>query len=355
VPISVSADPSVQPDGVAGRFRLVSSRVALALGVALVIAMVAAAPLSILGGSGNGFFAVALLPFGIVGAAISWRQPWNPIGSVLLLLLALAVVASSDAGSYAAMVYRRGDHLPLGRLAVFLAPGAWIWLVALLPVPVALFPEGRLSRRWRWLLGVYLAGYCGGFLATAGWQNAQGALARHIRVDSSGQLASNSESGTSAADAVPIALYIGFGLVWLGRLLGAYRGSSGDYRQQLKWLLTGSAISITGLVLAVTTSGGRSLLAIVGGIGFIVSLLALPTGLGVGILKYRLYEIDRLISRTISYLLVTEATVTTFRTRLWEAVDLDAVRQELLRTVDGAVEPAHTSLWIRLSGTGPRR
>ena len=133
-----------------------------------------------------------------------------------------------------------------------------------------------------------------------------------------------------------------------------------------------------------------------------MSLLALPIGLGVAILKYRLYEIDRLISRTISYLLVTgllvgvfvglvglttrvlpfsspvgvaastlaaaalfnplrlrvqrlvdrrfnrarydaEETVTAFRMRLREAVDLDTVQRELLRTVDRAVEPAHTT------------
>ena len=383
------------------------------LGIALAVSMVAAVPLSILAGGGNGVFALALLPLGGVGAVIAWRQPWNPVGSVLLLL-ALAVVASSDAGSYSVMVYRQGDHLPLGRLAVFLAPGAWIWLVALLPLPLALFPDGRLSRGWRWVLWAYLACFCGVFLAIAAWQNATGALAQHVRIDSSGQLASNSaSSGTSTTDGVLILVYVGFGLAWLGRLLLAYRNSSGDYRQQLKWLLTSAAIGITGLVLAVSTNGGHSLLAVVGGIGFIVSLLALPIGLGIAILKYRLYEIDRLISRTISYLLITgllagvfvglvvlttrvlpfsspvgvaastlaaaalfnplrlrvqrvvdrrfnrarydaEATVTAFRARLREAVDLDTVQRELLQTVERAVEPAHTSLSIRPSGSGLR-
>ena len=406
-------DQGESPDlDMRGGFRLASPRVGLVLGVAVVVSMAAAIPLSALAGSGNGLFALALVPFAGVGAIIAWRQPWNPVGLVLLLL-ALVVTASSDAGSYSVMVYRRGDHLPLGRLAVFLAPGAWIWLVALLPLPLALFPDGRLSRGWRWVLWTYLACFCGFFLATAAWQNANGALAPHVQVDSSGQLASNDRSGTSTTAVVLILVYVGFGLAWLSRLVLAYRGSRGDYRQQLKWLLTSAAIGIAGLVLAVSTNGGHSFLALVGGIGFIVSLLALPIGLGVAILKYRLYEIDRLISRTISYLLVTgllagvfvglvvfttrvlpfsspvgvaastlaaaalfnplrlrvqrlvdrrfnrarydaEETVTAFRTRLREAVDPDTVQRELLRTVNRAVEPAHTTLSIRPSEP-PRR
>ncbi len=134
--------------------------------------------------------------------------------------------------------------------------------------------------------------------------------------------------------------------------------------------------------------------------------MALPVAMGVGILKYRLYEIDRLISRTLSYLIITgllagvfvgivvlttdvlpfsspvgvaastlaaaalfnplrlrvqrlvdrrfnrarydaEAIVAAFTLRLRDAVDLETVRSELLQAVDRAVEPAHASVWIR--------
>src|SRR4029077_1387596 len=137
-----------------------------------------------------------------------------------------------------------------------------------------------------------------------------------------------------------------------------------------------------------------------------LGLAALPISIGVGILKYRLYEIDRLISRTLSYLILTsllvgvfvgivvlatdvlpfsspvavaastlaaaalfnplrlrvqrlvdrrfnrarydaEAIVAAFTMRLRDAVDLDTVRGELLRAVNGAVQPAHASVWIR--------
>jgi hypothetical protein len=135
-------------------------------------------------------------------------------------------------------------------------------------------------------------------------------------------------------------------------------------------------------------------------------IAALPISIGVGILRYRLYEIDRLISRTLSYAILTgllvgvfvgivalatdvlpfsspvavaastlaaaalfnplrrrvqhavdrrfnrsrydaEEIVTAFAARLRDAVDLDTVRQELLRAVDGAVQPAHASVWLR--------
>ena len=177
--------------------------------------------------------------------------------------------------------------------------------------------------------------------------------------------------------------------------------------------MSGGAICIIGVVAGTAlSSSGSTVLVAVSHAGF-VAITALPICIGVGILKYRLYEIDRLISRTLSYLIVTgllvgvfvgivvlatdvlpfsspvavaastlaaaalfnplrkrvqhqvdrrfnrarydaEATVTAFRVRLREAVDLETVQRELLRAADRAVEPAHTSLWVRPAGTGPR-
>jgi hypothetical protein len=163
----------------------------------------------------------------------------------------------------------------------------------------------------------------------------------------------------------------------------------------LKWLLSGATVSIAGLLLTPLIGGG----------GFL-AVVALPVGMGVAILKYRLYEIDRLISRTISYAILTgllvgvfvgivalatqvlpfsspvavatstlaaaalfnplrlrvqrlvdrrfnrarydaEAIVTAFTLRLRDAVDLETIRSELLQAVNEAVPPAHASLWLR--------
>jgi hypothetical protein len=200
----------VQPEAVFGRFWLASPRGAFFLGVVTVGAMAVAVPFLILDGFG---IWLGLIPFAIVGAVIARRQPGNPVGPILLLLLlTFAIVASSDAGQYALLHYRRGHHsLPLARLAVFLAPGGWLWLIVFLPLPLALFPDGRLSQRWRRVLRAGLA-FCAFFVATVAWQNAHGVLAKHIQVDGSGQLASNGTGSTSPGDYAIIALYLAFTL-----------------------------------------------------------------------------------------------------------------------------------------------
>ena len=283
------------------RLWLASPRIALMLGFASLVSILASVPLSIL--TVGGFPGIVVIPFWVVGALVARRQRWNPVGSVLLLLT-FAVVASADAASYSLLVYRQGYHLPLGPVAVFLAPGSWLWLVILLPLPIALFPDGRLSRRWRWVLRAYLV-FCLLVLASVGWESLTGVLAGHIQVDTGGQLASfgnSSQGSTSIRDAIVQLLYLAFGLAWVARLVLNFRGSTGDYRQQLKWLLSGGGIGLCGLLLAVTVSdSSSSFLSVVGNVGFGLGLVALPIGFGVGILKYRLYDIDRIISRTLVY------------------------------------------------------
>jgi hypothetical protein len=184
----------------------------------------------------------------------------------------------------------------------------------------------------------------------------------------------------------------------------SYRRSSGERRLQLKWLVGGSAVAVVGGALGVPLSDSPSgVLHIVGSIG-IAAVLALPVSMGVAILKYRLYDIDRLISRTLAYAIVTgllvgvyagvvalagaasfsspvevaaatlaaaalfnplrrrvqkivdrrfnrarynaDQTVAAFAARLQDTVDLDSVRADLAGVVQQALEPAHVSLWI---------
>jgi hypothetical protein len=218
--------------------------------------------------------------------------------------------------------------------------------------------------------------------------------------------------GNSIVSVVGSLLYVAFCVACVGRQIVSYRRSSGEYRQQLKWLLSGGAISIAGLLLAMSISNSSLLvLRVVGFVSFL-SVIALPVGIGVGILKYRLYDIDRLISRTLSYAILTgllvgvfvgivvlttdvlpfsspvgvaastlaaaalfnplrlrvqrlvdrrfnrarydaEAIVAAFTLRLRDAVDLDTIRNELLHAVDGAVQPAHASVWLRPPGLRP--
>ena len=397
--------------GLTGRSLLASPLAALVIGVSAALSMVAAPVLSVFGARAG--VAVGMLPFALVGAVVLRRQPGNAVGP-LLLLLTFAIVASDDAAQYDVLRYRLGyRHLPFGRVAVFFGtPGAWMWLVVFLPLTIALFPDGRLTRGWRRMLWGYLA-LCAVFVATTWWQTAGGLGARHLQVNSQGQLVSGmgGSLGGSVATVGIVAAYLGFCVAWTLRLVLRYRRSTGDFRQQLKWLGVGGALAVTGLALVTSLNSASSIvLRLIGSVGLVVSLLALPISLAVAILKYRLYEIDRLISRTLSYAIVTgllvatfvglvalttdvlpfsspvgvaastlvaaalfnplrlrvqrivdrrfnrarydaEATVAAFAAHLREAVDFEAVRNELLLTVNGAVQPAHASLWIRATMT----
>jgi hypothetical protein len=203
---------------------------------------------------------------------------------------------------------------------------------------------------------------------------------------------------------------IGLSLAFIVRQALSWRRSSGDRRQQLKWLASGATVTIICLFLAgsFSTSGGpKTLLVIIGLAWFGVG--ALPLSIGVGILKYRLYEIDRIISRTLAYAIVTgllvgvyaglvllstqvfkfhstvavagatlvaaalfnpvrrrvqhavdrrfnrarydaERMVTAFAARLQDAVDADSVRADLTGVIHTALEPAHVSVWLRPGG-----
>ena len=376
----------------AGPLRLASPRTALLLGATTLLLVVAAVPLAVLSqGQSTGLL---MLPFGIVGFLVAVRQPRNPIGWILLSL-AFVFLLSGDAGEYAVMAYRQGYHLPLARPAVFLA-GFWIWLIVLLPLPVLLFPDGRLPGRWRWVLRGYLA-VCAALVAISSWQDISGIGARRIRIDSTGELAS--AGGAPGAVGLLFALlFVAFCLVSVIRQVVSYRRSTGVLRQQLKWLLSGGALCLTGLIL--TLSGATFAF---------VAIIALPIGMGVGILKYRLYEIDRIISKTLVYGVLTvilgasyiglvlagqaissaftgnsnlavaastlivaalflpvrsrvqrfvdrrfyrrrydaQRTLEGFGARLREQVDLGALEQDLRGVVTETMQPAHASVWLR--------
>ena len=184
-----------------------------------------------------------------------------------------------------------------------------------------------------------------------------------------------------------------------------YRRSSGERRLQLKWLYSGAAVFIACLGFGLLQpDNAYGLAAVVGGV-LAAGVAALPIALGIGIMKYRLYEIDRIISRTLAYAIITgllvgvyaglvllatgvlrfsspvavaaatlaaaalfnplrravqrivdrrfnrarydaEATVAAFAGRLRGSVDLASIQQELAATVDQAFEPTQVSVWV---------
>ena len=402
-------------DVAARRLRLASPATALIVGGLLLVLAVLDVPLARLahqslnadGGSSPFWFSVAL---GVVGFVVAWRRPRNPLGWILLGGATFGAL-SQDASFYVVADYRlRHGGLPLGWVAVLAQPG-WAVSIVMIGLAVLLFPDGRLpSPRWRWVLWLYLAAatlYLVGVLIAS-----VGAIAGHdIRVDASGNLLALSHpTGSSAWWGVVEAVFLPLLVVcWAGSVAGqaaSYRRSSGERRQQLKWLLAGSAIAGVGIPLAVWLSGMHGILAgLAAGIAGACGQLAIPVCMGVAILKYRLFDIDRIISRTLGYAIVTgllvgayagivllttqvfrvhtpvavvaatlaaaalfnpvrrrvqqvvdrrfnrarydaDQAIAAFAARLKDAVDLDSVRDDLADVVQQALEPAHVSVWI---------
>ncbi len=393
----------------ARRRRLASPATAVALGV-LTLAELAAT--LVLTGADHqltwsltvrGPFAVLI--FAAVGVVVACRQPRNPVGWILICF-GLLFLLSVAAGLYAALAYRRGPvHLPLAAAAIIVAQPAAIVAFGLVLLVVLLFPDGRLTRRWRPVLWVYAG--LNLYLALAGAAPAVAAVAsRDVHVDASGDLTDTGRltgwlvhqpGGLSAGVNIAVGVLC---LSFVGHQVISWRRAAGERRQQLKWLAFGAAIT---LVLGVLASGVTS--------GWVsealgVTIVALPAGIGVGILRYRLYDIDRIISRTVAYTLVTgvlvgvyaglvllatevltikspvavaaatlavaalfsplrhrvqrvvdrrfnrarydaDRTLAAFAARLKDAVDLDAVREDLAGAVTAALEPAHVTVWIR--------
>jgi hypothetical protein len=342
-----------------------------------------------------------------VGFVVSRRQRDNPLGW-LFLVIGVCLFLSTDGGGYARLSYGLGHHLPLGPVALALDQ-VWGPSLALLGVVILLFPDGRLrSRFWRWTLRVYAVLFAAELVATA--VAIAGALAAHpVRVDRTGGLtAVDHPVGWFNAVQGPLTgAVLLLSLAFIARQALSWRRSAGERRQQLKWLASGATVTIACLVLGGTwgSAGGHpTVLIIVGNIAWF-GVAALPLSIGVAILKYRLYEIDRIISRTLAYAIVTgllvgvyaglvllatrvldvhgpvsvaaatlvaaalfapvrqwvqhlvdrrfnrarydaERTVAAFAARLQDTVDADSVRADLAGAVHGALEPTHVSVWL---------
>ena len=396
---------------VAGRrFRLASPAGALVFGAVVLALMIADVPLASLAhqslsASGGSLPVWISAPFAVVGFVLAWRKPGNPLGWVILGA-AGCFALSEDASYYTVADYRLGHGgLPLGWLALLAQPG-WAPGITLLGLVVVLFPDGRPpSSRWRWMVWVYAAvavlWIVGAVTITVG-----AIIGHQTQVDSGGNLLLLTGSHRSAAwwNVLQDVFFPLLVVCWLASLAAqalSYRRSSGERRQQLKWLMTGSAVAFAGIALSFLISGAR----IAGGPSALTGFLALPLSIGVAVLRYRLFDIDRIISRTLAYAIVTgllvgvyaglvllanqvvsinspavvaastlaaaalfnplrrrvqravdrrfnrarydaARTVTAFAARLQDTVDLDSVRDELASVVQQALEPAHVSVWL---------
>jgi hypothetical protein len=352
--------------------------------------------------------AAAVVPTVAVGTLLAARRPRNPIG---WMILAIIIVGFSPTADYEVLDYRmHHGTLPLGGVAVILQQ-SWPLFLMLVTILLWIFPDGTLpaGRRRRPAVVLVSAGLV---LSLAACSPGLAAVAGHdVRVGPDGQLLTPASVVDTALELAAILASGAAILVWLIRQIPTYRHAAGVRRQQLKWLYTGGAVLaavVLVLIFAVPLAMGEApgwstqpVVNVLGSLGFGV----LPVCLGVAVLRYRLYELDRIISRVVSYAVVTgllvgvyaglvllatrvlpfrsavgvaastlitaalfnpvrrrvqqvvdrrfnrsrynaQALVSSFTTRLQQTVDLDVVRSDLAEVASAAFQPAHVSIWL---------
>jgi hypothetical protein len=351
---------------------------------------------------------VGAVPATAVGMLLAARRPRNPIGWMLLAIIILEI---SPTAPYLILDYRtHHGALPLGGLAVVIEE-CWPMFLVLVTLLLWLFPDGTLpAGRWHRAASVAAVGWLLVGLA----RSSQGVLLATeggVRVQADGDLANPLPGAFRVLSVVVIVGTLVSWTAWLAIQIPAYRHASGEYRQQLKWLYSGAGIFVVSLIFGVYiaqlvagNAPGWGDQAVVGAV-VIVGTAALPVCMGVAVLKYRLYELNRIISRVVSYTLVTallgglfaglillathvlpvkgpvavavatlviaalfnplrrrvqravdrrfnrarydaEAIVAAFTARLRQTIDLDTLRGDLAGVVDEAFQPSHVSVWL---------
>jgi hypothetical protein len=346
-------------------------------------------------------YVLTLVSAATVGAVLASRRPRHPVGW-LLLALGLSVVAAGVAQGYAGYgVQARPGSLPAARWVALYSDAIGIVWSALVGFILLLTPTGSLpSPRWRWW-AIVTAAVPVVFL-----------LGQPLLLDGPDQpvtslLAVPGLAGLVLVISIAALIFSQLAiLVDVASLVMRFRRARGTERQQLRWVAMAAGLLAVAVVTTVigALTGHPALLEWTSGL--FVALL--PVATGAAILRYRLYDLDRIISRTLAYGLLTlllggsygavilslgqllpsdsslvvaaatlavaavfqparhriqaavdrrfnrrrydaVETIQAFSERLHQQVDLDTLTGELLAVIDQTVQPTQVALWIRPS------
>ena len=224
----------------------------------------------------NGFYVHNFVLFGVLGAVIVWRRPGNRIGWLLVFVGAFNAVFTFG-GEYVLFGLDERRGFPSEGLSYLLV--GWAWVPATAGVVMALpllFPDGRLlSSRWRPLAAIVV-------LATV-LLSVVDALTYVVVVP----------------DAIGWTAYLLFGgaaLACLVPLILRFHHSRDVERQQFKWVLIGLAVSVPAVAVGAVWSVGGG-----GGALTLIPLIVSPVTITIAVLRYRLFDIDVVISRTLLF------------------------------------------------------
>ena len=345
-----------------------------------------------------------------VGVIIASRRPHHPIGW-LFWTIGLFLGINHLCGEYAIYaLLTQPDSLPGGRAAAWIASWPWMPANAFLVFVALLFPDGRLpSRRWLPFAGLNVTVAVVGTVAVAflaGPIPALGPIENPLGLEGAQMLLGSLATISGALERGVL------GIIAVGSLFLRLRRARGEERQQIKWFAYAASVVVIGAILTYVVPEatdarwvGRVGLALLA-VGFV----GIPIAIGIAILKYRLYNIDLLINRTLVYGLLTVSlvgvyvgiivvlqglvrtltgqgsqlaivastlavaalfdplrrliqsfidrrfyrrkydarkTLEAFSAKLREETDLDALNNELVGVVRDTMQPTHVSLWLR--------
>ena len=357
-----------------------------------------------------GYLIFAVL-FSTVGVVVAWHRPGNPIGWLFGLIGLLGAVTLVGNGYAGLAVLDHAGALPGGTWAALLATWADRAIAALLVLLFLLFPDGHLPN-WSWqpllrlLVAALLLLGLVDLLDPVAIQDVLPGVPNPVGIEPTGPLW---EAGFAAFDLVILVSLAAAAVVLLVRL-GRARGAE---RQQLKWFAYAALLVVASFMVAPVLPLPMPWPYL----PLVLALLFLPVAMGIAVLRYRLYDIDRLINRTLVYGLLTTIlglgyagavlilgevfggvagnpptwavagatlamaalfqparrriqavvdrrfnrrrynagrTVEAFSVRLRDEVDLDALTAELLVVVDQTMQPTKASLWLRPSAPESR-
>ena len=357
---------------------------------------------------------VFLVPgYATVGAVIAARRR-NRIGWLFLAFGLLAALLSFGNTYFMRGAIVTPGSLPAARVAVWVGTVMWPSGYLFLALLLLLFPDGRLpSPRWRPVALVLAVSWSVAILYSAfapATTVANVTFPNPVGIQALGHPTWKAVAQGAAAVAVAT-----LAAAALGPLLRFRRGDPAQ-RQQLKWFAFVIVVSVVTLLVALAVGGALPVVAtMLWGVAVAGVLVGLPAAVGLAILRYRLYDIDRLIHRTLVYATLTAVlglgyagavlvlgqlfggvgertpswavagatlavaalfqparrriqqavdrrfnrrkyntatTIQAFSTRLHDQLDLDTLSAELLAVVDQTMEPTRVSLWLRPSPAG---
>ena len=379
---------------------------AIALGFGLVGLMLGlglrTAPESGVGTAATVFPVLGLVPFAVTGALVAAKKPDNVVGWLLLLVGCLSAVTFVS-GMLASYELAHRGSIPAASGLAWFSANLWYGTLVSIPFLLTRFPDGRpVSRRWRLVDGLA----CLLLLDLLVVSLKPGELPDYPKVENPLGIAFL-DGPARVFEAAGLTLFLCYLVLAAASVVVRYRRSRGVERLQLKWLAF--TVAATALVWVASSPLHSGWLAdVVWSLGF-AGFCCIPISIGVAVLRYRLYEIDRLISRTLVYGSLTvvlgaayvglvlagqavfasfaggsnlaiavstlmvaalflpvrarvqrvvdrrfyrrrydaQRTLTAFGIRLRDELDLEALASEMVGVVTETMQPARASLWLR--------